>query len=73
MNCPLPCYTYGRFRLFKISTSDFGNVAMCVLVLISDYSNRRCGPQCTLFGVIGRHKVVVSSNNYRRFVEGASH
>ena len=28
MNCPLPCESYGSFKLFKISASDFGTVSM---------------------------------------------
>ena len=27
-NCPLPCTSYGSFKLFKISTSDFRTVGM---------------------------------------------
>ena len=25
---PLPCASYGRFKMFKISTSEFGTVSM---------------------------------------------
>ena len=26
--CPLPCTSYGNFKMFKISTSEFGTVRM---------------------------------------------
>ena len=29
MNCPLPCTSYGSFKLFRISVSDFGTEVMC--------------------------------------------
>ena len=28
VNCPLPCTSYGNFKMFKISTSEFGTISM---------------------------------------------
>ena len=67
-NCPLPCESYGSFKLFKISASDFSTMSIRRQFRLCTYEFLATVTESVVhsvykvviwwsFGVIRRHKV----------------
>ena len=57
--CPLPCESYGSFKLFKISASDFDTVSLCRRFRACAYEFLTTVTEGVVYGV---HKVVIRSS-----------